>query len=113
MSYVEFTRSQDLLTLLECHLRTFEYFNGVTEVILYDNLRSIVLNRKYPTTASEFHPAFVDLRDHFGFTARLCRVYRAKIKGKVEQSNGYAKDNFLYGREFVSLDDLNLRPGSG
>lgn len=109
MRYIEFTMSQDLQTFLECHLHAFEYFGGVPRVILYDNLGSVVLKRKYPSTASDFHPAFVDLRDHFGFTARLCRVYRAKTKGKVERSFGYIKDNLLYGREFNSLDELNLR----
>jgi len=109
MRYIEFTMSQDLQTFLACHLHAFEYFSGVPRVILYDNLGSVVLKRKYPSTASDFHPAFVDLRDHFGFTARLCRVYRAKTKGKVERAIGYVKDNFLYGRECSSLDELNLR----
>ena len=109
MRYIEFTLSQDLPTFLACHLHAFEYFGGVPQVILYDNLGSVVLKRKYPSTASDFHPAFVDLRDHFGFTARLCRVYRAKTKGKVERTIGFVKGNFLYGREFTSLDELNLR----
>ena len=107
--HIEFALSQDQQTFLECHPRAFEYFGGVPQVILYDNLNSVVLKRKTPSTASEFHPAFIDLRDHFGFTARLCRVYRAKTKGKVERSISYVKDNFLYGREFTSLDDLNRR----
>ena len=107
VQYIEFTPAQDIQTFLTCHLHAFEYFDGVTEVILYDNIKSVVLKRKYPSTASEFHPAFVDLRDHFGFTARLCRIYRPKTKGKVERSIGYVKDNFLYGREFTSLTDLN------
>lgn len=107
--YVEFTQTQDLPTFLACHLRAFEYFNGVTRTILYDNLGSVVLKRKYPSTASDFHPSFVDLRDHFGFIARLCRINRAKTKGKVERTIGYVKDNFLYGREFNSFNDLNIQ----
>lgn len=109
MRYVVFSRSQDIQAFLEGHLRAFEYFGGISKVILYDNLRSVVLKRKFPSTASEFHPAFVDLRDHFGFTSRLCRINRAKTKGKVERSNGYIKDNFLYGREFNSIEELNLQ----
>ncbi len=109
MLYIEFTLSRDILTFLECHLRAFEYFCGVPRVVLYDNLKSVVLNRKYPSTASEFNPTFVDLRDHFGFTSRLCQPYRAKTKGKVERSIRYVKENFLYGQEFSSIDELNLR----
>jgi len=107
--YVEFTLSRDIQTLLECHLHAFEYFGGIPEIILYDNMKSVVLKRKNPSTESDFHPAFVDLRDHFGFIARLCRPYRAKTKGKVERAIRYVKENFLYGREFSSLDELNLR----
>jgi len=109
MRFIEFTPSQDLPTFLTCHLHAFEYYGGVPRVVLYDNLGSVVLKRKYPSTASDFHPAFIDLRDHFAFTARLCRPYRAKTKGKVERTIRYVKDNFLYGREFNSLDELNLR----
>jgi len=109
MRYVEFSQTQNLQAFIEGHLGAFEYFNGVTKVILYDNLKSVVLKRKYPSTASEFHPEFIDVRDHFGFTSRLCRIYRAKTKGKIERAIGYIKGNFLYGREFNSLDDLNLQ----
>lgn len=84
-------------------------FRWSDRTILYDNLGSVVLKRKYPSTASEFHPAFIDLRDHFGFIARLCRVYRAKTKGKIERTIGYVKDNFLYGREFNSFNDPNIQ----
>ncbi len=107
--HIEFTLSRDIQTFLECHLHAFEYFGGIPQIILYDNMKSVVLKRKNPSTESDFHPAFVDLRDHFGFTARLCRPYRAKTKGKVERTIRYVKENFLYGREFKSLDELNLR----
>jgi hypothetical protein len=81
----------------------------VTHEILYDNLKPVVLIRRYPSTASDFHPIFTDFRDHFGFISRLCRPYRAKTKGKIERTVSYVKDNFLYGRQFNSLDDLNLQ----
>ncbi|MCP1716377.1 transposase [Methanocalculus alkaliphilus] len=109
MRYVEFFPNQGLPALLKGHLGAFEYFGGVTDMILYDNLRSVVLDRKYPSTASEFHPLFADFRDHFGFTSRLCRLGRAKTKGKVERAIHYIKDNFLYGRTFHSIEDLNLQ----
>ena len=109
MRYVRFFHSQSLQALIEGHLGAFEYFNGVPKVLLYDNLRSVVLKRKVPSTSSEFHPEFINFRDHFGFTSRLCRIYRAKTKGKVERGVLYVKQNFLYGREFSSIDDLNLQ----
>jgi transposase len=107
MRYIEFTHSLDLYAFIECHIHAFEYFGGVTHEILYDNLKPVVLTRRYPSTASDFHPIFTDFRDHFGFISRLCRPSRAKTKGKIERTVGYVKDNFLYGRQFNSLDDLN------
>lgn len=57
VQYIEFTPAQDIQTFLACHLHAFKYFDGVTEVILYDNIKSVVLKREYPSTASEFHPS--------------------------------------------------------
>ncbi len=107
MRYVEFCTTTNLNTFLKCHQNAFEYFGGVTQEILYDNIKVVVIKRKYPSTASEFHSVFVDFRDHYAFTAYLCRPYRAKTKGKIERAIGFVKDNFLYGRVFSSVDDVN------
>ena len=107
MRYVEFCTTTDLNTFLKCHQNAFEYFGGVTQEVLYDNIKVVVIKRKYPSTASEFHSVFVDFRDHYGFIAYLCRPYRAKTKGKIERAIGFVKDNFLYGRIFSSVDDVN------
>lgn len=81
----------------------------MTKEILFDNIRTIVLKRRYPSSESDFHPVFIDFRNHYGFTARLCRPYRAKTKGKIEQVVHFVKHNFLYGNEFNSYADLNQR----
>ncbi len=109
MRYVEFCTTTDLNTFLKCHQNAFDYFGGVTQEVLYDNIKVVVIKRKYPSTASEFNSVFVDFRDHYGFTAYLCRPYRAKTKGKIERAIGFVKDNFLYGRIFSSIDDLNYQ----
>jgi transposase len=109
MRYVEFCTTTDLTTFLKCHQNAFEYFGGVTKEILYDNIKVVIIKRKNPSTASEFHPAFADFRDHYAFIAYLCRPYRAKTKGKIERAIGFVKDNFLYGRIFSSLEDLNAQ----
>jgi len=55
----------------------------------------------------KLNPAFVDFAAVYGFDIKTCRVRRARTKGKVERMVDYVKDNFLNGREFVDLDDLN------
>jgi transposase len=57
MRYVEFTRSTDLVTFLLCLQKAFEYFGGVTEQILFDNIKTVVLKRKYPSSQSDFYPS--------------------------------------------------------
>lgn len=50
--------------------------------------------------------AFVE---HYGFTPKTHRPYRPRTKGKVERAVDYVKDNFLRGRTFEGLQDLNAQ----
>ena len=50
MRYVEFTTSTDIQTFLLCHQHAFDYFGGVTQEILYDNMKVVVIKRKNPST---------------------------------------------------------------
>ena len=52
---------------------------------------------------------FLDFANHYGFVPRTHRPYRPRTKGKVERVVDYAKDNFLAGRDFSGLDDLNAQ----
>ena len=42
-----------------------------------------------------------------GFKPSTCKVRRLQTKGKVERSVRYLKENFLPGRRFTDLYDLN------
>ncbi len=99
--YVEFTTSMRVEELVECHVRAFEYFGGWPETILYDNMKQVKLE------AGKWHPVFVDFVTHYGIVAKTHRVRRPRTKGKVERMVDYVKDNFLNGREFVDVADLN------
>ena len=44
--YAEFTLNQKTAIFLRCHERAFEYFGGIPRIILYDNLKSVVLDRR-------------------------------------------------------------------
>jgi transposase len=55
---------------------------------------------------------FLDFARYWGFTPRLCRLYRAQTKGKVESGIKYVRRNFLcelLGREPTGLEDLNAQ----
>ncbi|HUU73621.1 MAG TPA: IS21 family transposase [Burkholderiales bacterium] len=94
-AYVEFCENEQLETLLDCHSNAFGFFPGVPHEILYDNMKTVVLERNaYGRNMHRFHPGFLDYARHAGFLPRLCRPYRAKTKGKVERFIGYLKRSF-------------------
>ena len=107
MRYVEFTLHIDVHTLIQCHLNAFDYFGGYTKEILYDNMKQIVLKRAPVSSDSIWNPDFEDFFKHYGFIPRLCRPYRPQTKGKIENSVGFVKRDFLMGGEFHSFSDLN------
>ena len=94
-------------TLLACHQHAFDWFGGLTEEILYDNPKTVVLKRDWDGRAIEWHPQFWDFAQYYGFTPRLCRPYRAQTKGKVESGIKYGKRSFLPGRSFPVWEALN------
>jgi hypothetical protein len=82
-------------TLIGCHERAFAAFGGVPRRILYDNMKTVVIERDtYGEGQHRFHAGFLDFAKHCGFIIKLCRPYRAKTKGKVERFNGYLRRSF-------------------
>lgn len=95
MSYVEFVTDMKIETLIECHSHAFDHFGGIPRRILYDNMKTVVLERDANGPGEHrYHAAFLDYSRHCGFVIKLCRPYRAKTKGKVERFNGYLRQSF-------------------
>lgn len=105
--YVEFTRSQNIESLLRCHLHAFDYFGGYPKELLYDHIKTVILTESTEGQGRRWNPKFLDFAGYYGIQPRLCRPYRARTKGKVERSIGYVKDNFFLGRSFTGLEELN------
>lgn len=94
-AYVEFVSDMRLETLLACHANCFVWFGGVPKRCLYDNMKTVVIERDaYGLKQHRFQPGFLDFARHYGFQPELCRPYRAKTKGKVERMNGYLRRSF-------------------
>ncbi len=104
--YLEFTMSADIAWFLRCHLHAFRYFGGLPRHVLYDNLKSVVLDRD-PDGTIHWNPRYLDFADLLGFTPRACQPYRAQTKGKVESGIKYVRYNFWPGLRFTDLADLN------
>jgi transposase len=94
-TYIEFVGDERLETLLACHEHAFLAFGGVPREVLYDNMRTVVLERdRYGRGQHRFHPGFLDFAGHCGFRPRLCQPYRARTKGKVERFIRYLRGSF-------------------
>jgi transposase len=110
MAYVEFCDDERVETLIRCHENAFVAFGGVTREVLFDNMKTVVLERNtYGRGVHRFHAGFLDFTKHAGFMPRLCQPYRARTKGKVERFIGYLKRSFWV--PFVaSMRQLGLAP---
>ena len=76
-------------------------------VLLYDNLKSAVLERQ--GDAIRFSPALLAFAAHYHFEPRPVAVARGNEKGRVERAIGYIRDNFFAARTFTDLDELNAQ----
>ena len=94
-TYVEFVTDERVETLIEAHENAFLAFGGTPCEVLYDNMRTVVLERHgYGRGRHRFHPGFLDFARHCGFRLRLCAPYRAQTKGKVERFIRYLRHSF-------------------
>lgn len=87
------------------HVDAFETFAGVPRVLLYDNLKSAVLERR--GDAIRFNPNLLELSAHYRFEPRPVAVARGNEKGRVERAIRYVRDAFFAARQFTDLADLN------
>ena len=105
--FVEFVARQTALTVMLGLERAFAAFGGVPHEILFDQMKSVILDDQRPHGGRLLeNPEFLRFAAHWGFRIRACRPFRAKTKGKVERPVGYLRGNFLYGRTFLGDADL-------
>lgn len=107
-TFVYFTDNMGADTLIICHEKAFLFFGGITQDILYDNMKDVVITRnRYGDGKHEFNSKLLDLSKKYGFNIKLCKPYRPETKGKVERFNSYLKGNF-YRPLVIKLQDAKL-----
>lgn len=93
---VKFTTDAETAALRAGLREAFAYFGGVPEHVLFDNAKSVVIDREaYGEGLPRWNDAMKELAETCGFKPRLCRPYRAKTKGKVERFNASLKGSFI------------------
>jgi transposase len=104
--YARVCRSQGLRDWLDSHALAFEFFGGLFEVVVPDNLRSGV--KRSCRFEPEANPAYADLARHYGIAILPARAYKPRDKAKVE--NGVQQIERwvlapLRDRVFFSIED--------
>lgn len=95
-SFVRFTAREDAATLCQCLQEAFVYFGGTPEQVLFDNAKSVIIERDaFGAGHHRWNGQLLSLAESFGFTPRVCQPFRAKTKGKVERFNRYLKESFV------------------
>jgi transposase len=103
--YLEFFFDQTLENFLRGHVHAFEAWKGQPRVILYDNLKAAVLERRGSQVL--FNPRLLELSAHYHFMPRPCAVRAGNQKGRVERTIRYVRDSFWAGRSFTTLAECN------
>lgn len=103
--FLRFYLSAAMPNFVRGHVDAFAFFRGIPRVVLYDNLKSAVLERT--VHAIHFNPRLLELARHYRFEPRPVAVRRGNEKGRVERAIGYVRTSFFAGRSFRDIDDLN------
>lgn len=105
LKYIEFFPSARQESLFIGMLHGFS-FMGVPRKVYTDNMKSVVVKRLIDGTPvwNKDYEAFQKL---LGFTTVLHRIAHPWSKGKVERLVRYVKGNFIQGRRFSNLNELN------
>lgn len=107
-TYIEATWSQKSSDFLSSHINAFEFFGGVPEIWIPDNLKSGV------TLASKYEPginrSYRELSKHYGAVVIPTRVRKPKDKAIVENAVLHVS-RWILARirdlKFFSLEELN------
>ena len=105
--YVEFFLNARMDSFLLGHVHALQHWQGCPRVILYDNLKSAVLDRERDVI--RFNPNLLALAQHYRFEPRPVNVARGNEKGRVERSIQYLRTAFLAGRSYRDVADLNAQ----
>lgn len=103
--YVEFFPSASQENLFIGMIHAFIKM-GIPQYVLTDNMAS-VSNKRDVYGAPIFNPNYDKFQKFIGFETKLCKVAHPFTKGAVERLVRYVKENFIVGRIFLNVNDLN------
>lgn len=88
-------------------VRSAASFQGVTRQWLFDNPKTVVLERH--GDAVRYHPGLLDITTTFHVEPRLCAVRKPEQKGGVERAIRFLKERFFPARTIRSIEQGNAQ----
>ena len=85
--YARFALDQTLESFLRGHVEAFAALGGVPRTLLYDNLKSVVLERFGEHI--RFHPRLLELAGHYHFAPQPCAVARGNEKTQASYCSSF------------------------
>ena len=112
-TFVEATWTQQLPDWISSHVHAFEFFGGIPEIVVPDNLKSGV--QKAHRYEPDLNPTYQDMALHYGVAILPTRVSAPQDKAKVENAVLHVERKILAKlrhQPFFSLLELNraIRP---
>ncbi len=107
-TFSEASWDQSLASWIGSHIHAFEYFEGVPEMVVPDNLKAGV--SKACRYEPDLNPAYQDMAMHYGTAVIPARVRKPRDKAKVEVGVQIVERwilAVLRNRTFFSLAELN------
>lgn len=105
--FLRFCLNAQMDSFLRGHVEAFHAFSGSARVLLYDNLKSVVLERLGDTI--RFNPELLAFAQHYRFEPHPVAVRRGNEKGRVERHIDFIRKSFFAAREFADVADLNAQ----
>ena len=84
----------------------FNHFEGIPTEVLMDNPKPLVISHNPMTREVMFNERLHAFANYWKFKPKACAPYRARTKGKDENTVKYFKYNGIAGREFSSWEAL-------
>ncbi|MHB2148132.1 IS21 family transposase [Calditrichota bacterium LG25] len=109
-TYAEASEDQKLDSFIESHVKAFEFFEGVPDILVPDNLKSGVI--KAHRYDPQINASYQDMADHYAVVVIPARPYSPKDKSKVELAVKLVQRWILAkirNEIFFSVEELNQR----
>ena len=106
MKFVKLTFDRTQTTLFNCLTSAFEFFGGITDEILFDNMKTVVDHAKSDFSNVVINEKFAQFAKDAGFIVRACRAFRPETKGKVEVLAKIMNRLKAFNGEFSTQADL-------